>query len=77
MARKSRQSLAAIMEAAAERQAQIEEDVEWLDRQGVHPEWWPQRVGTPSLSALEKRMRGNPVIRQKIQRAMSHAGVRP
>ena len=57
-------------EEAQERQRQIEEDVLWLHKNGVHPEWWPDRVGVPSLSALEKRMREYPEIRARISSAM-------
>ena len=57
-------------EQAAARQRQIEEDVLWLYSGGVHPEWWPDRVGVPSLSALEKRMRKYPEIRARISSAM-------
>ena len=58
------------VEAAQERQRQIEEDILWLHENGVHPEWWPGRVGVPSLSALEKRMREYPEIRARISSAM-------
>lgn len=57
-------------EAAQERQRQIEEDTMWLHENGVHPEWWPDRVGVPSLSALEKRMRKYPEIRSRISSAI-------
>ena len=58
---------------AAERQAQIVEDVLWLDGGGVHPEWWPKSVGIGSLSALAKRMRPYPEIRRKIEGAITIA----
>ena len=61
-------------ERAATRQRQIEEDVLWLHSGGVHPEWWPSKVGVPSLSALEKRMRAYPEIRSAISHAMNSAG---
>lgn len=58
---------------AEERQARIEEGVLWLDECGIHPEWWPEKVGVPTLSALEKRMRGHPRLRAKIHAAMDRA----
>ena len=61
------------VEAAQERQRQIEEDILWLHENGVHPEWWPDRVGVPTLSALEKRMRAYPEIRSAISHAMNSA----
>lgn len=57
-------------EAAQERQRQIEEDCLWLYKNGVHPEWWPPKVGLPTLSAVEKRMRNYPEIRRAIGTAM-------
>lgn len=60
-------------EAAQERQRHIEEDILWLHKNGVHPEWWPDRVGVPSLSAVEKRMRNYPEIRRAIASAITLA----
>lgn len=60
-------------ERAKERQQEIEEEVLWMDKCGLHPEWWPAKVGVPTLSALEKRMRGHPTIRAKIHSAMDRA----
>lgn len=37
-----------------ERREQIIEDALWLHEGGVHPVWWPSRVGSPSLGALSK-----------------------
>ena len=58
---------------AAKRQKEIEEEIIFLHEHGLHPEWWPAKVGVPSLSALEKRMRGHPRIRAKIHSAMERA----
>ena len=43
-----------------ERREQVErmaEDCRWLLKNGVHPVWWPERVGAVSPGALEKRLR--------------------
>lgn len=60
-------------ERARRRQREVEEEVLWMDECGLHPEWWPAKVGVPTLSALEKRMRGHPRIRAKIHSAMDYA----
>lgn len=43
-----------------QRREQVEvmaENCRWLLKNGVHPVWWPKRVGAVSLGALEKRLR--------------------
>lgn len=60
-------------ERAKTRQQEVEEEVLWMDECGLHPEWWPAKVGVPTLSALEKRMRSHPRIRAKIHAAMDFA----
>lgn len=60
-------------ERAAKRQKEIEEEIVFLHEHGLHPEWWPAKVGLPTLSAVEKRMRKYPEIRSAIGSAMALA----
>lgn len=54
------------------------EDCRWLMKNGVHPAWWPKRVGAVSLGALEKRLRehGHRDVSAPLRRELDTYGKR-